>query len=136
MWLHEGKEFTDPEKYYGFVYKITNLLNNRTYIGRKFFTKASTKQKNKKVKKIRVESDWQTYYGSSEELLKDVKEFGTENFKREILRLCKTLGETKYWETKIQFENGVLEKRFANGMFEFYNSNIMMKFTRRNIGEF
>lgn len=135
-WLYEDTEFTDPGNHYGFVYCITNLVNGRKYVGRKFFTKASTRQKNKKIKKVRVESDWLDYYGSSDELLRDIETYGKENFKREILRLCKTLGETKYWETKLQFQLNVLEERFEDGTFAYYNSNIVMKYTRKNIGEF
>ena len=44
QWLYENKEFNDPSKYFGFIYSITNLLNNKVYIGRKYFTSAKTKQ--------------------------------------------------------------------------------------------
>jgi hypothetical protein len=136
MWYYNDEIFDESqiENNYGFIYLIENLYNDRKYIGRKFFTKSKIKQLKGKKKKIRVDSDWESYYGSSEELTKDVEALGKDNFRRSILRLCKTLGETKYQETKYQFICNVLEKRLDNGDFEYYNSNIAMKFTRRNIG--
>jgi hypothetical protein len=88
------------QEYYGFCYLITNLKTNKKYVGRKYFTKAKTKQVKGKRKKIRVESDWIDYYGSNAELLKDVELYGKENFKREILHLCRTRGECSYYESK------------------------------------
>lgn len=106
----------DP-MYLGFVYSITNLIDGRIYYGKKktFFTKTSVKtvtlkngtKKKKKIKSL-VPSDWQKYYGSSEELKKDVTELGTENFKREIIRFCKSLTELGYYESKIQFTTDCL----------------------------
>ena len=138
MWLHEGEEYDgkDIDKYYGFIYLITNLETGRKYIGRKFFTKAKTKQVNGKRKKLRVESDWTDYYGSSEELQADIALLGKEKFKREIIRLCSSLGECKYWETKLQFINNVLEEKLEDDSWAWYNGNIAMKYTRRNIGKF
>ena len=38
-WLYKGTAFTtnDIGDFFGFVYRITNLQNNRQYIGRKYF---------------------------------------------------------------------------------------------------
>ena len=68
---------------YGFVYQITNLTNKRKYIGKKLFYFTKTKQVKGKKKKVKVPSDWQTYYGSNTELQKDVILHGEENFSRE-----------------------------------------------------
>lgn len=137
MWYYNGLEFTDDqiEGAYGYIYCITNLQSGRRYVGRKFFTKAHTRQVKGKKKKSRVASDWMDYWGSSEELLTDIANVGKEHFKREILLLCKTLGECKYEETKLQFQMNVLEEKLPTGEFAFYNSNIAMKYTRRNIGK-
>lgn len=137
MWYYNDQEVTDDqiEGKYGFVYLITNLQSGRKYIGRKFFTKAKTRQVKGKKKRSRVQSDWMEYWGSSEELLTDIAKLGKEHFRREIIRLCDTLGETKYQETKLQFQYNVLEEHFANGMPAFYNGNVAMKYTRRNIGK-
>ena len=95
VWLYESKQIeTLPEDCVGFVYLITNNLTGRKYIGKKLakFSKTTykvVKLKNgkKKRKKIRgkIESDWQTYYGSNDQLNKDILELGNENFTREIL---------------------------------------------------
>jgi len=126
-WLYESQEITElPEDCAGFVYLITNKLTGRMYIGKKLAkfkktTYKTVKLKNgkKKRKKIRgkIESDWQTYYGSSPELTKDVVELGTENFSREILRYCKSKTELSYYEAKYQFDNDVLldENKWYNG---------------------
>lgn len=130
MWLYNEKDLTDEDiqGYYGFIYKIENLIDGKLYLGRKYFTKAGTKQVKGKRKKTRKESDWKDYYGSSPHLLEDIERLGKENFKRTIVRLCKTRGETNYWEAKLQFANEVLESD------KYYNANILVKFTRRNIG--
>lgn len=130
MWLYNGKELTDEDikGYYGFIYEIECLDNNKLYLGRKYFTKAGTKQVKGKKRKTRKESDWKDYYGSSPRLLEDVENLGKDKFVRRIVRLCKTRGETNYWEAKLQFANEVLESD------KYYNDNILVKFTRRNIG--
>jgi hypothetical protein len=130
MWLHEEKEFNHElaQEYYGFVYLIENIETGKRYIGRKYFTKASSKQVKGKKKRCRKESDWKDYWGSSQRLLIDIECLGKENFKRTILRLCATRGECNYWEAKLQFVHNVLESDL------YYNDNIMMKFTRKNIG--
>ncbi len=117
MWLYEGRQFNgDPNEHYGYVYQITNLTNGRKYIGRKYFTASKTRQVKGKKKRSRVESDWSSYWGSNEELKKDVKEHGEENFKREILRLCKTRAECSYYETRYIFlVDALLKKEYYNG---------------------
>ena len=85
-------------------------------------------------RRSRVESDWQNYWGSSTILTEDVLRKGEHNFRRKILRLCKTRGEVNYWEVKIMFEKDVLSAKLPNGDYKYYNENIMMKFTRSNIG--
>lgn len=128
MWLYEGKEFTDPQDYVGFVYLIRNLKTGKEYIGKKLVTKAATKQVKGKKKKIRKPSDWMEYYGSNKKLQEDVQLLGPENFSRTILRLCKTKGECSYWEAKFQFDYRVLEFPEA-----FYNEQIMCRVHRSHL---
>jgi hypothetical protein len=135
-WLYNEQAF-DPElanEFYGFIYLITDTETSRKYIGRKFFSKAATRVVKGKRRKIRKPSDWEDYFGSSDELLTLVEEYGKDRFKREIIRLCKTLGETKYEETKELFLRDVLKARLPTGVFAYINSNIAMKYTRKNIG--
>jgi hypothetical protein len=128
-WQYDDKDFTVDlvGDNYGFVYKITNLTNNKKYIGKKLFYFAKTKQVKGKKKRFKVPSDWQTYYGSSDSLTKDVLSLGQENFKREILHLCKSKGECGYLEAKEQFLNNVLESD------DYYNSWIMVRVRKSHI---
>ncbi len=112
-WIYEGKPFTSDDigDYYGFIYRITNLDNGHDYVGRKYFqSKKKLKPlKGRKNKRIRVvETDWQDYYGSSKRLLEDIELLGKDKFKREIIELCTTRGNTNYMEAKIQFDEDVL----------------------------
>jgi hypothetical protein len=128
-WQYNGFDFTEDliGNNYGFVYQIKNLTNGRKYIGKKFFYSAKTKQVKGKKKKIKVFSDWQTYYGSSAELSKDVLSLGQENFSREIIHLCQSKGECGYLEAKEQFVRGVMESD------DYYNSWIMVRVRKSHI---
>lgn len=130
-WLYNDSPIEElPEDCIGFVYLITNLINQRKYVGKKLakFSKTSTKTvtlKNgtKKKKKIRskVDSDWMEYYGSSNELSKDIETLGKDYFRREILYFCKSKAECSYIEAREQFVRRVLETT------EYYNNNIMCR---------
>jgi hypothetical protein len=128
-WQYSGKDFTEEQiqDYYGFVYQITNLTNGRKYIGKKFFYSAKTKQVKGKKKRYKVPSDWQTYYGSSAELAKDVLSLGHQQFNREILHLCQSKGECGYLEAKEQFIRGVMETD------DYYNSWIFCRVHKKHI---
>lgn len=115
----------------GFVYEITNTVENKKYIGKKLFL---SRRKLKPLKgKTRgrlkiVESDWNTYYGSSEKLQLLVSEDPT-IFAREILFLCKTKGELNYVEIREQILREVLlSDKFYNGII---NCKIHAKHVRR-----
>ena len=112
MWLYNEQELNEtPEEFQGFVYRITELDTGMMYIGKKFFWKPKILPKNKTRKRrvrTRVESDWRDYYGSNKLVKQLVEEKGRDNYKREILRMCKTKGECAYYEAKLQFEHDVL----------------------------
>lgn len=127
MWLYEGKQYEPSSEeilesgYQGFVYLITNQVTGRKYVGKKFLVAPKIlpkTQTRKRRKRIRVESDWRSYFGSSAELLADVKKYGPENFTREILRFCSTKGDCSYYELKEQIERNVLETD------DYYNNYI------------
>lgn len=109
----------NTSSYYGFVYLITNLTNDKKYIGRKYFWA--------KRKRKLFESDWKVYKSSCKELVSDIKKLGVDKFKFEILHLCKTRGNTNYMELKEQVLHEVLERK------DYYNSNILSRFFRTNI---
>ena len=120
---------------FGFVYKITNLLNGRSYIGRKYFWSFRTPPGKKR--KVKQESDWKKYYGSCPELKEDIKK--TDNkvfFKREILSLHSTKGSCNFEETKQLFLNNVLSEALDNGEPAYYNSNILGRYMRKDYGNF
>ena len=130
-WYYQGTIVNElPDDCVGFVYLITNKTNNRKYVGKKLakFSKTTykvVKQKNgvKKKKRIRskIDSDWQTYFGSSPELSKDVELLGEDNFIREILHYCKSKSACSYLEAKEQFDRKVLET------MDYYNGHIQVR---------
>lgn len=124
-WYYNSEEVTElPEKVVGFVYLITNLTNDRKYIGKKLaqFKRTKPPLKGRKNKRrSSVESDWRTYYGSSDDLNEDVEKLGTENFKREILYYCYSKSELSYVEAREQFKYKVLESD------DWYNGHIRVR---------
>lgn len=128
-WIYGGETFTSEMigEAVGFVYLITNITNGRKYIGKKLFTFASTKQVKGKKKRVRVESDWKDYFGSSDELKADVAALGDNNFTREILYLCMTKGECNYLEAREQFDRRVLERE------DYYNGQIQCRIHQTHI---
>ena len=130
-WTHNGAIVQVlPEDCIGFVYLITNTVTGRKYIGKKLakFSKTSYKvitQKNgvKKKKKIKskVESDWQTYYGSNDVLNEDVNNLGKNKFTREILFYCNSKAQCSYIEAREQFTHKVLEST------DYYNGQISVR---------
>jgi hypothetical protein len=130
-WTHNGAIVEVlPVDCIGFVYLIVNTVTGRKYIGKKLakFSKTSYKvitQKNgvKKKKKIKskVESDWQTYYGSNDVLNEDVNKLGKNKFTREILFYCNSKAQCSYVEAREQFTHKVLEST------DYYNGQISVR---------
>ena len=120
-WKYNDEDFIEtPKNMEGFVYLITNLTNERKYIGKKSFW---TRRKDKKTGRRKTkESDWKNYFGSCDELNDDVKLLGESNFLREILYLCPHKKSMSYYETYEQFRRDVLLTD------EYYNTNIEGRF--------
>ena len=133
-WTYQGSTFSsdDINSFFGFVYRITNLQTGKQYIGRKYFVQKRKPRTGTSKRRVTSESDWKKYYGSSPELKADVKQFGRENFKREILSLHETLGKVNYEETKQLFLNNVLQETLEDGSPKFYNSNILGRYYRKD----
>ena len=131
VWLYENTQIEAlPEDCVGFVYLITNKLSGRKYIGKKLakFSKTSykvvkLKNGNKKRKRIRskIDSDWQLYYGSNDQLNRDIEALGADNFTREILFYCRSKAECSYVEAREQFNHRVLESD------DYYNGQIVCR---------
>ena len=98
-WLYKDKEVKElPKDCEAFVYLITNTTNGMMYVGKKLAKFKTTKKPLKGRKNKRrgtKESDWKTYWGSSERLIADVEKHGEEQFTREILGVY-TFASRKY----------------------------------------
>ena len=125
QWTYQGKTIDKlPQEVEGFVYLITNLTNNKKYVGKKLAKFKTTKPplKGKKNKRRGYkESDWKDYWGSSDHLLEDVQTLGENKFTREILYMCPSRGVMSYLEAKEQFDRRVLETD------EYYNGIINVR---------
>lgn len=122
-WTFDGKEFDSEDigNSYGFVYLITTPEGQK-YIGRKYFW--SIRKARGKSRRQRSESDWKTYYGSSELLKAKIKDSDKSLFKREIISLHSTKGRVNYEEVREQFAHEVLERD------DYINDNINGKWHR------
>jgi hypothetical protein len=130
-WLFDGKPLlTVPPDAFGFVYRITDTVTSRSYIGKKQFNSyTSRKVPGKRNRKHTVkESDWQTYISSCDELKEAIKTYGDQRFIREVLVLCPTKADLTYTEVALQFKFDVLNAKLPDGSPAFWNRNILNKF--------
>ena len=129
-----------PENCVGFVYKITNIKTGKFYIGKKSLYSNIRKKLTKKelaeytgpgrkpVKKlVTSESNWLVYWGSNKGILQEIKEEGTDSFRKEILRFCFNKKQLTYWEVHYQCINEVLLTDKS------YNDNVLAKFFRKDL---
>ena len=127
-WQYKNSfDFEPPTTAFGFVYMIECTLpederirlgiTKTKYLGRKYLSASKTTTKrvlNKsgvkvtKKKKSRVESTWRTYMGSCKPLLEDIKRFGAENYRFEILSFSTTKGQVNFLECFFQMRANVL----------------------------
>ena len=131
-WIYKGGVFNSDDigDNYGFVYRITNTTNSKSYIGRKYFVQKRKPKGGKR--RVTSESNWKQYYGSSDELKQDIRRDGKNTFKREILSLHRTLGRVNYEETKQLFLNNVLQETLEDGSPKYYNSNILGRYYKKD----
>ena len=120
-WKYNSVDFTDvPKGMEGFVYIITNLTNNKKYIGKKHFW---TRQKDRKTGRRKTkESDWQNYPSSCDLLKEDIKNLGEDKFLKEILHLCPHKKSMSFYETMEQYKRDVIFRD------DYYNTNVEGKF--------
>ena len=129
-----------PENCIGFVYKITNIKTGKFYIGRKsLFSNIKKKLTKKELselsgpgrkptkKLVTSESNWVDYWGSNKGILQEIKEEGTDYFRKEILKFCYNKKQLTYWEVHYQCVENVLLTDKS------YNDNILAKFFRKDL---
>lgn len=117
QWLNVPADYSN---YIGFTYIITNTVTGKQYVGKKLFTHIVRKKPLKgmaRIRKIVKETDWLDYWGSSNELLEDIKVYGQDRFTRAILNCYKTRWEWSYGELKELVDRNVLrDKNYYNGI--------------------
>lgn len=137
MWLyqqsliHHLHDLPDHQNLFGFCYKITNLQTGQIYIGKKQLYSIQKKRlpkknqptdkRKKNYQTVIKQSDWINYWGSNQQLKKDVQQFGATQFQREILALARSKKYLGYLEVKYQFIYDVLNCKT-------YNQNILGKY--------
>ncbi len=135
VWQYNGvdvSESSPPMSCYGFVYELT-LLDGKKYMGKKSMwgtaKKSLTKKeledrpskRHKKWKYVTKEAKWRDYTGSS-------KLFGSRDIvKKTILILAKSKRHLTYLETKLLFQNDVLENEL------YLNDNIGGRYFADNL---
>ena len=129
-----------PENCVGFVYKITNIQTGKFYIGKKSLYSNIRKKLTKKElaeysgpgrkptkKLVTSESNWIDYWGSNKGILQEIKDLGTDSFRKEILKFCFNKKQLTYWEVHYQCINEVLLTDKS------YNDNVLAKFFRKDL---
>jgi hypothetical protein len=134
MWLYKEEVIDSIEKMpkntFGFIYEVCYIPTNEKYLGKKvlqFNKKLPPLKGFKRKRKVVVESDWQTYYGSHQKIKNLLKEGKQDNFRRTILEFAFNKKNLTYLETKYLFSNHVLENT------EYINDNILGKFFRKDL---
>ena len=128
-WTTNIKEF--PEDAFGFIYVITNNINDKKYIGKKqILSKRKLKPLKGKVNKRSkiVQTDWKTYTSSSFDVQNDIKTHGKDNFSFEIIKFCYSKSEMAYYEAKEQFDrDALISEEYYNGIINLRISKIKTK---------
>lgn len=103
---------------YYIVYKTTNIVNNKTYIG---------------IHKTEKLNDG--YLGSGNYFLKAVKKYGKENFEREILKFCESYDELLEEEKKLVDETWVKDKNNYNIKTGGQSNGVLSEESKNKISE-
>lgn len=115
-WVWNGKEFDSDAigNNHGFVYLLIDKTDNKWYVGKKSFW--SIRKVKGKTKRQRKESNWKSYYGSSDTV--KAAKAGGNKFSRIIVSLHPDPAGMNYMEVRLQFALNVL------GTTQSYNDNI------------
>jgi hypothetical protein len=108
----------DPENFFGFIYRIDNTVNGKSYIGKKQFYSYRRKKKVKEMK-------WRTYTSSSKYLNADIKLHGKKKFNFITLCQCISRAALTYTEANFQHRLHVLTAHLEDSEDRlFYNGQI------------
>lgn len=117
-----------PEGTVGFVYKITSVDNEWSYIGKKSLYSYRTLpplKGYKRNRKVTKESDWKNYYSSNKLVKEYVKVNGEESVRRTILQFCSSKKLLTYYENKYLYCSEAIEPHTS-----YINDNISGKMFR------
>ena len=118
-WILEENVNVDGNTF-GFIYIISNNIDNKHYIGKKQCKSRIKRKPLKGKRRNRIdhkESDWKTYTSSSKELNEAIEKHGKENFTFKIIRTCDSKWALAYYEIKEQIDREVLFKdEYLNGI--------------------
>lgn len=116
----------DQDLWFGFLYRITELTTGVIYLGKKQFGRHLRVKVKGRInkRKIKKESDWKNYTGSSVRLNEAIKINGHDKYRFEIISLHKTRASLVYAEVKIQIEEDVLRAKLPDGTRKYYNGLI------------
>lgn len=109
---------------YYYVYQITNLVNNKIYVGKRKSVKHPSEDR---------------YYGSGKQILAAIKKYGLENFRKEVLYYCNDLAELATVEKKIVTEEFIKRLDTYNmhkggyGGFEHINNDLIKRAEVNNL---
>ena len=124
------KDVEMKEDTFGFIYKIVNTVNKKSYIGKKqciFALKRKPLKGKKRCRRDVKESNWKSYTGSCKKLNEDIKNLGKDKFLFFIIKACCSKSQLMYEEAKMLFDLNVL---FTD---EYYNDNIHCRLHRVKI---
>lgn len=121
--LREGLELPinfDEDPPLGFVYKVTDKVNNKWYIGQKKITKVEKRPPLKgKVRKRKIikQTDWRTYTTSCNTLKFEIIQRPKEEFDFEILHFVDCKWMLSYLELWYQMQmNAMFDENSYNGI--------------------
>jgi len=124
-WETELNEF-DPEDFYGFVYRIINVVTNQEYIGKKQLKSRNrvkvAGRKNRKI--VFRNTNWKKYTSSSKRINEEIEEHGKERFRFIIISLHVSKGSLVYKEIFLQITENVMREKLPDGTRKYYNGNI------------
>ena len=123
-WVYNGPE-VDISKMLGFVYCISNISNNKKYIGKKLLLNRTCKKplkgRTNKRRGLKA-SDWKEYTGSCPDLNDYILKNGKSEFTFEILSFHPSKLLLSYYEIKEIIDRNAI---FSN---DFYNQVLNCRF--------